>query len=210
MIRDLLAQDVLLAARALLGWDLVSQEGLRARIVETEAYRTPDDPGCHAHRGMTPRNEVMFGPPGKAYVYFTYGNHWMLNIVAHGEQDAAAVLIRAAIPMEGLEIMRRNRFLSQKVQGDQNLLSGPGKLCQAFGINRSLNGIDLLDEGAPVHLVPGAPVRNIVTGTRIGLATGMGDDLSWRFCDADNLAWVSKPLPRRVWAGSRAISKPDL
>lgn len=195
MIRDVLKSDVLLAAPALLGWQLVSSDGLRARIVETEAYRTPDDPGCHAHRGMTPRNEVMFGPPGLAYVYFTYGNHWMLNVVCHEAGVAAAVLIRAAVPIEGLDRMRIRRFRDQRQQSNANLLSGPGKLCQAFGIDRMLNGQDLFSVESPIHLEPGELVSDVRVGPRIGLAKGMGDDLPWRYCDGNNLAWVSRPLP---------------
>lgn len=191
---EALRTDVLSAARLLLGWDLVMGDQ-RSRIVETEAYRTPDDPGCHAHRGMTPRNAVMFGLPGHAYVYFTYGNHWMLNVVAHGEQDAAAILIRAARPLEGLEEMRARRFRSQKDVRDRNLLSGPGKLCQAYGIDGSMNGWNLLGDGAALRLEPGVEVENVVVGTRIGLAIGCGEELPWRFCDGDNLDWISKPLP---------------
>jgi len=145
---------------------------------------------------MTPRNAVMFGPPGHAYVYFTYGNHWMLNITAHDDGDAAAVLIRAAIPLEGLDVMRERRFRTQKLQSDANLLSGPGKICQAFGIDRRHNGIDLLDPSGELWLEPGAPVERVTVGTRIGLAIGMGDDLPWRFLDAENLRWASKPLPK--------------
>ncbi len=223
--RDALEQDVLLAAPLLLGWDLVAP-GMRARIVETEAYRTPDDAGCHAHRGMTPRNAVMFGPAGRAYVYFTYGNHWMLNIVAHGERNAAAILIRAAEPLEGLEEMRAWRYgagrasapnkavvlgglardghprptrqsfqIGPKDQSDRNLLSGPGKICQAFGITGEFNGLDLLSEESAIRLEPGEIVSTVTLGTRVGLAKGCGDDLPWRFSDATKLEWVSRPLP---------------
>lgn len=207
--RDALEQDVLIAAPLLLGWHLVAP-GMRAQIVETEAYRTPDDPGCHAHRGMTPRNAVMFGPSGRAYVYFTYGNHWMLNLVAHGEGDAAAILIRAAIPLEGLEEMRAWRFgagqasaphkalgtpIGPKDQSDRNLLSGPGKICQAFGITGELNGVDLFAPESRIRLEPGDTVSTISVGTRVGLAKGCGDDLPWRFSDATKLEWVSRPLP---------------
>lgn len=201
MIQSLLAENVLEAAPALLGWDLVSMTGMRARIVETEAYRTPDDPGCHAHRGQTPRTAVMFGPPGRAYVYFTYGNHWMLNIVAHEEGDAAAILIRAAIPLEGLAQMKENRFHSQKVQTDANLLSGPGKICRAFQIDGTLNGIDLFDNRSPIWFEPGEEVKSVIVGPRIGLAAGMGDELTWRYCDGENLKWVSRPLPSVLKTG---------
>lgn len=181
------------AAKALLGWVLESDDGLKARIVETEAYRTPDDPGCHAHRGMTKRNAVMFGPAGRAYVYFTYGNHWMLNVVAHEEADAAAILIRAAEPLEGLELMRRRRYLAQKLQSDHNLLSGPGKLCQAFGITGEDNGIDLFSGCARLRLRRDKNVTDTAVGTRIGLAQGMGDNIPWRFIDREAMIWASRP-----------------
>ena len=125
-----LDNDVLAGAKALLGLNLVKGE-MRARIVEVEAYRTPDDPACHAHRGVTPRNEVMFGPAGRAYVYFNYGVHWMLNVTAHSQGDAAAVLIRAAQPVNGLVEMRGAR---SSTKSDRDLLSGPGKLAAAYGI----------------------------------------------------------------------------
>lgn len=186
---ELLAQDVLLASRALLGWHLTFGD-LRAQIVETEAYRTPDDPGCHAHRGQTPRNRAMFGPPGKAYIYFTYGNHWMLNVSAHEEGNAAAILIRGAEPLEGIETFRSRR---PKAKRDEDLLSGPGKLAAAFGIDQALYGADLFDPSSSLTLIPGESIDNILVGTRIGLSPGQGDTFPWRFLDADRLRWASKP-----------------
>lgn len=192
-MRELLRRDVLSAAPKLLGWVLRAGD-LTARIVEVEAYRTPDDPGCHAHRGQTPRCATMFGEPGHAYVYFTYGNHWMLNVVAHEPGHAAAILIRAAEPLTGLETMRLRR---PKAKRDEDLLSGPGKLAAAFGLDRRHDGLNLFGGGA-VRLEPGDPPRQILTGTRIGLALGKGDDLPWRFIDAEQLRWVSRPLPKGV------------
>jgi len=116
--------DPLAAAPALLGWYVVAGP-CRGRIVEAEAYKSIGDPGSHAFRGKTPRNAVMFGQAGLAYVYFTYGNHWMLNVVGGPEGMAGAVLLRAAEPLEGLEIMRERRV---KAKGDEGLMSGPGKL----------------------------------------------------------------------------------
>lgn len=191
--RKILEEDVLEAAPSLLGWFLV-RDGLRARIVEAEAYRTPDDPGCHAHRGQTPRNRAMFGPPGFAYVYFTYGNHWMLNVTAHAHGNAAAVLIRAAEPLSGLDTFRSRR---PKARRDEDLLSGPGKLAAAFGIDARDYGIDLLDPNSPLRLEPGPAPATIAIGTRIGLTAGYGDTLPWRFCDAERLSWVSRPQPAR-------------
>ncbi len=188
---ELLRRDVLAAAPKLLGWVLRTGD-LSARIVEVEAYRTPDDPGCHAHRGQTPRCATMFGEPGHAYVYFTYGNHWMLNVVAHDAGNAAAILIRAAEPLTGLEAMRARR---PKAKRDEDLLSGPGKLAAAFGLDGRHDGLNLLSS-SELRLEPAEPPRNILTGTRIGLALGKGDELPWRFVDADRLRWVSRPHPR--------------
>jgi DNA-3-methyladenine glycosylase len=189
--RECLERDVFDAARMTLGAFLVCGD-LRARIVEVEAYRASDDPGSHAYRGKTPRNAVMFGRPGLAYVYFTYGMHWLLNIVAHPEETAAAVLIRAAEPLDGLEMMRIRR---PKAKRDEDLLSGPAKITSAFGISKRENGIDLLDPRSSLQIVTGMPIERIVTGTRIGIPEGKGHDLPWRFCDGDSLRWVSKPLP---------------
>ncbi|MCC7230735.1 MAG: DNA-3-methyladenine glycosylase [Fimbriimonadaceae bacterium] len=190
----LLTQDVLAAAPSLLGWHLV-RDGLRARIVEVEAYRASDDPACHAFLRTAMKNMAMFGPPGKAYVYFTYGCHWMLNVVAHGQGDAAAILIRAAEPIQGSELFRERR---PKARRDRDLLSGPGKLAAAFAIDASDNGVDLLDLQSKPGLLrlesPDIPAPRIVAGTRIGIALGKGHDYPWRFADADRLVWVSRPL----------------
>ncbi len=109
------------------------------RIVEVEAYLGADDPASHAYRGKTPRNEVMFGPGGHAYVYFTYGNHYCMNVVAGRKGEAGAVLIRALEPLDGIKVLRRRR----KKKKLEELTSGPGKLTQALGIDRRLNGADL-------------------------------------------------------------------
>ncbi len=188
--QQLLVQDVVAAAPLLLGWEL-RRGVIRARIVEVEAYRTPDDPGCHAHRGRSPKCETMFCASGLAYVYFTYGNHWMLNVVAHREGEAAAILIRAAEPLAGLVLMRERR---PRAQRDEDLLSGPGKLTAAFGIDRQFDGANLFD--GDLRLEPGDPPKEVLVGPRIGLAHGKGDELPWRFMDAERLRWVSRPLPR--------------
>lgn len=174
-------------APRLLGWDLVFGS-LRARLVETEAYRQ-DDPGCHAHRGPTPRNRIMFDRPGLAYVYFTYGTHWMLNVVAEPEGVGAAVLVRAAQPLEGVETMFERRA---KARSPRDLLSGPGKLSAAFGIDGRHCGVDLFDPASELRLEPGPPARAWVSRTRIGLSPGKGDDLPWRFLHEDALEWVSR------------------
>ncbi|MBV6457936.1 MAG: putative 3-methyladenine DNA glycosylase [Fimbriimonadaceae bacterium] len=185
-LRSALADDPLAAALLLLGSDLVLGD-CRARLVEVEVYLGSEDPGSHAFRGQGKRNRTMFGPPGHAYVYFTYGNHWMLNVVAREHGIPAAILIRAARPLTGIDSMRQRRGTSID---DRGLLSGPGKLCQAFGITREHDGLDLLG-GAGFRLEPGETVENVLCGPRIGLATGKGDDFPWRFVDAEHLAWVS-------------------
>lgn len=187
----LLERDVVAAARALLGCHLVGG-GLKARIVEAEAYRGFDDPGSHAYRGKTQRNWVMFARPGLAYVYFTYGMHWMLNVSALPEGVAGAVLIRAAEPLEGLEAMFARRRAARRVE---DLLSGPAKLTEAFGIGREQNGLDLFDPRSPLRLTEGDSVPEAVAAPRVGLQKGKGDDLPWRFCDASAARWISRPLP---------------
>jgi DNA-3-methyladenine glycosylase len=158
------------------------------RIVETESYHV-DDPACHAYNGLTPRTEVLFGPPGHAYVYRSYGIHALLNFVAEPDGEAAAVLIRALEPLEGIDLMRRRRGLDHVEQ----LCSGPGKLTQAMGIWLDLNGVPL-DRG-PIEVYardPAAPPPEVVTGPRIGI--NRATDLPWRFCEAGS-RYVSRPRP---------------
>ena len=129
-------------ARALIGKKLVRRIGgleLSGMIVETEAYCGKEDSACHAHRGKTKRNGVMFGPPGHAYVYFSYGMHYLLNMVTEAEGKPCAVLIRAILPVDGVEEMEARR----RRREDPELTNGPAKLCQAMGIDKSLNGWDL-------------------------------------------------------------------
>jgi DNA-3-methyladenine glycosylase len=140
--RSFYERSTIVVARQLLGKYLVRTHpkgNTVGRIVETEAYVGPQDLACHASKGRTVRTEVMFGPPGHAYVYFIYGFYNMLNLVTEAKDYPAAVLIRAVEPVDGIELMRRRR----KNGLLRNLASGPGKLCQAFGIDRSLNGADL-------------------------------------------------------------------
>ena len=160
-------------------------------IVEVEAYAGARDPASHAFRGQTARNATMFGPAGHAYVYFTYGNHWMMNVSCRPVGEAGGILIRAAVPLDGLAEMEARRGNPKSVR---DLLSGPGKLCQAFAIDRSHDGTDLLEAGSPVTLARGERLP-FVTGKRVGLATGKGDETRWRFCAADHLKWCSRPLP---------------
>ncbi len=184
---EILIEDVVAAGPALLGSTLVRGK-MRSRIVEVEAYRS-DDPACHAFRSRTLRNEVMYGPAGRSYVYFNYGVHWMLNIVAHDSEDPAALLIRAAVPEEGIDEMLENRPVKELPQ----LLSGPGKLAQAYRIEGRHTGINLLDLQSEIHIEAAkAPSQNVLIGPRIGLAKGKWEDVCWRFVDGDWVKWVLK------------------
>lgn len=179
------------AARRLLGCEIVAPD-CRIRIVESEAYGGVNDLGSHGCRGVTPRNAPMFGRAGHAYVYFTYGNHWMLNVTCGHEGECAAVLIRGAMPISGTEAMWARR---SKARREQDLLSGPGKIAQAIGVDGAFSGEDMLARGARFRLVPGEPVGRVLVATRVGLAQGMGDDKRWRFIEAANLEWASRPWP---------------
>jgi DNA-3-methyladenine glycosylase len=189
---ELLSQDVLAAAPKLLGWRLVRGD-LQARIVEVEAYRS-DEPAAHSYKKTKMKNMAMFGPPGNAYIYFNYGVHWMLNLVAHEEGDAAAILIRAAQPIAGLETFKERR---PKAKRDEDLLSGPGKLAAAFNIDPRDNALPLLEptnDRDRLHLLPpDEPVQTVVTGPRVGIAIGKAHDFPWRFIDADRMRWASRP-----------------
>lgn len=180
------------SAQALLGCLLVGPEGRLARIVETEAYGGSDDMGSHAWHGVRPKNATMFGPPGRAYVYISYGCHWMLNVVCCSEGTGSAVLIRAAEPLTGIEVMRP---LRARATTDALLLKGPGRLAQAYGITGSHDGSTLFDPSSTFHLLP--PDREpgeILVSRRIGLAAGRGDDLPWRFLLKDRLKWASRGI----------------
>jgi DNA-3-methyladenine glycosylase len=172
-------------ARDLVGCTLL-YKGCGGTIVETESYEAAD-PACHAYVGLTERTRVLFGPPGYAYVYLSYGIHSLLNAVAEPEGDAAAVLIRALEPTHGLERMRERR-------GDKplaDLCSGPGKLTEALGIGLGDNETDLCAD--PFLLTPpDGPPPEIVTGPRIGITKAV--DLPWRFCAAGS-SFVSRPRP---------------
>lgn len=174
--REFYLQPTIKVARNLLGKTLVhdTEKGIIAgRIVETEAYLC-DDPACHASKGMTKRNATMFGEPGHAYVYFTYGMYHCFNAVTAPEGVGEAVLIRAVEPLEGIEIMQANRKMERLI----NLTSGPGKLCQAFGLDRRHNGLDLT-EGELIIADDGWMPEEIVSATRIGIS--LAADKPWRF-----------------------------
>lgn len=147
------------------------------RIVETEAYLGPHDLACHAAKGRTRRTEVMFGPAGHAYVYFIYGMYHMLNLVTEAKDYPAAVLLRAVEPLDGVALMKQRR----RSETLSNLASGPGKLCQAFDIDRSLNGADLC--GKLLYLYDdGEPTPKLQATARIGVAyAGQWKDKPLRF-----------------------------
>ncbi|MCC6403480.1 MAG: DNA-3-methyladenine glycosylase [Fimbriimonadaceae bacterium] len=177
-------------AKRLLGWHLRTPDCL-VRIAETEAYGGTDDPGSHAWRGETPRTRVMFGPPGHAFVYFTYGNHWMLNVVARPVGRAGAILIRAAVALEGEAHIRSRR---PKAKSERDLLAGPGRLAQALAIRAEHYGLDLLSPSSPIHLEPGDHVASVLQGVRVGLSPGRGEHTPWRFVDAGAKEWCSRPV----------------
>jgi DNA-3-methyladenine glycosylase len=161
------------------------------RVVEVESYHEIE-PACHAYAGLTERTRVLFGPPGNAYVYRSYGVHALLNAVAEEDGVGAAALIRALEPVDGVELMRARRGLERI----EELCSGPGKLTQALGIGLDLNGTSLLD--GPIEVLPPAaeaPPARVVTGTRIGINKAV--ELPWRFCDADSRC-VSSPRPEAM------------
>jgi DNA-3-methyladenine glycosylase len=160
---------------------------LSARIVEVEAYG-PDDPASHAFRGQTPRNSVMFGPPGHLYVYFTYGMHHCMNVVTGATAEGSAVLLRAAEPLEGVEemILRRRR------EGPLDLCSGPGRLAQALGVDRRKDGVDLVADG-DLWLEAGSRAEPIATGNRVGVHE---TTRHWRYwVDGDPFVSRGRPGP---------------
>jgi DNA-3-methyladenine glycosylase len=169
-------------APALLNKVLVSTDGgirLAARIVEVEAYCGSADPASHAFRGRTARNATMFGPPGRLYVYFVYGMHWCANVVADAPAgDAGAVLLRAATPIAGLEVMRTRRPAARR---DRDLCAGPARLASAFGIDRGDDGADLVRGPLGLHDDGVAPPVRPRRTVRVGLRPGRGDRERWRW-----------------------------
>jgi DNA-3-methyladenine glycosylase len=182
--RSFFARPTLQVARELLGARLVHlDKGVRLAgiIVEAEAYIGEADLGCHAKAGRTPRTAVMFGPPGHAYVYFTYGMHWLFNCITEQEGFPAAVLIRAIDPTDGVEIMSERR----KPRPRRDWANGPAKLTQALGIGQAHNGLDLCAPDGLLFLEPGEPIpdERVTTTPRVGLYTvpEPWKSIPWRF-----------------------------
>lgn len=181
LARRFYARDSRQLAPLLLNKVLVQGAGpdrVAARIVEVEAYAGSEDQASHAYRGPTPRNATMFGPPGRLYVYFTYGMHWCVNVVAGTDGTASAVLLRAGAPLAGIDLMRERRGPDRR---DRELCAGPARLTQALGITGVDDGNDLvrgtirlLDDGVAPPTRPGRSVR-------IGLREGHGDQHRWRW-----------------------------
>lgn len=193
--RRFFARDAVAVARALVGCLLVHETPhgrLVGRIVETEAYRGPDDPASHAYR-KTARSAIMYGPPGKAYVYFTYGMHWCLNVVTGRRGAPGAVLLRAVEPVAGAPRMRRLRGVGPEVP-TARLAAGPGRLTRAMGVGPRDNGRDLTRP--PLYLAAGGPRRGtVLAGPRVGITAARGR--RWRFGLAGSPA-LSRPFPRRL------------
>ena len=197
---DFYARDVHEVARDLVGCT-VRHGRTAGRIVEVESYHQ-QEPACHAFVGRTGRTRVLFGPPGRAYVYRSYGIHALLNAVSEDEGVGAAVLIRALEPVDGVALMRERRGVHDLHQ----LASGPGKLTQALGIGLDLNDTSLVGDG-PIEILPpqnGDRPPELAIGERIGITRAA--DLPWRFCDPRSPS-VSRPWPDAMRATARALRR---
>jgi DNA-3-methyladenine glycosylase len=172
-----------------------------AVIVETEAYTGPTDPASHAFRGKTARNAVMFGPPGHAYVYFTYGMHFCVNLVCLGDGEASAVLLRAGRIVEGVPLAAARRAGPARAAGrpERDLARGPARLCQALGIDRALDGADVCDPASPLRICgpgPAVPAALISRGPRVGVSRAA--DVQWRFwIGGEPAVSAYRPYPAR-------------
>jgi DNA-3-methyladenine glycosylase len=193
---EFFARSVHTVARELIGCTL-AYDGCSGTIVETESYER-DDPACHAYVGLTERTATLFGPPGRAYVYLSYGIHSLLNFVCEPEGEAAAVLIRALEPSGGLERMRARRGAlitgpgTKAPRGDVDLCSGPGKLSEALGVGLDADGADLTRDPFLLLAPPDGLRPEIVTGPRVGISKAV--ERPWRFCAAGS-PYVSRPRP---------------
>lgn len=182
--REFFSRDTLQVAKELLGARLMRMldgKRLSGIIIETEAYQGERDLACHARAGKTPRTQIMYGPPGHVYVYFTYGMHWMLNIVTEREDDPAAILIRSLLPVEGIDIIAKQRVGRPRSEWT----NGPAKLCQAFNITSAENGVDICQRGGAIWIernltIPDSYVTN---SPRVGLnnVPEPWKSIPWRF-----------------------------
>jgi len=200
LARSFYARAAPIVARDLLGRELVrTLDGalLVARIVETEAYQE-DDPASHSFRGRTARTDVMFGPPGHLYVYFSYGMHWCMNVVTGRHGEGSAVLLRAAEPLAGVDVMRSRRT----VQPERLLCAGPGRLTQAFGVDRTLNGVDLVS-GVDVWISTGRPLADgsVDVSRRVGISVAR--ERPWRYAESGSVFVSRRP---RATTGSVTAS----
>ncbi|WP_433263125.1 DNA-3-methyladenine glycosylase [Actinosynnema sp. CS-041913] len=189
-----LAVDPVDAARLLLGSTIESTtpDGVvGVRIVEVEAYRGGDDPASHCYRGRTPRNDVMFGPAGRLYVYFVYGMHFCANVVSLTDGVPGAVLLRAGEVLTGEDLAQMRR---PSARSRAELAKGPARLTGVLGLDRAHNGIDLTAEHAEVRLLAGDPATDIRTGPRVGVAVAV--DVPWRF-------WIDSPAVSTYRRGTR-------
>ncbi|WP_439660535.1 DNA-3-methyladenine glycosylase [Lentzea sp. HUAS TT2] len=194
LTREELAIDPVDASRLLLG-SFLEAGGVRVRIVEVEAYRGGDDPASHCYRGMTPRNEVMFGPAGFLYVYFVYGMHFCANVVTLIDGVPGAVLLRAGEVVDGEDIAFSRRPASRSAA---ELAKGPARLCKVLGLDRSQNGVDLTSADSPVRLYAGEPATEVFAGPRVGVAVAM--DVPWRF-------WIDSPAVSTYKRGGKRRTK---
>jgi DNA-3-methyladenine glycosylase len=191
--RDFYERSVHEVARELVGCT-VRHGATAGRIVEVESYHE-EEPACHAFVGLTSRTRVLFGPPGRAYVYRSYGIHALLNAVSENEGVGAAVLIRALEPVDGIDLMRERR----RIENVNELCNGPGKLTQALGIGLDLNDTSLLGDG-PIEILPpenGDRPPELIASERIGITKAA--DLPWRFSDPRSRN-VSRPWPKAMRA----------
>jgi DNA-3-methyladenine glycosylase len=182
-------------APTLLG-TVLHANGVAVRLTEVEAYAGEADPGSHAFRGRTPRTEVMFGPAGRAYVYFTYGMHWCMNVVCGPDGAASAVLLRAGEVVEGIDLARERRPRAK----DRDLARGPARLTQALAVDGTYGGVDLFDPSSPLRLASGDAVdaSRIGSGPRVGVG-GAGAATPWRFwiTDEPTVSVYRPAVPRR-------------
>lgn len=183
LTRAFFARSVHEVAPALLGCTLLV-DGVGGRIVELEAYDS-SEPASHSFRGPTARNRTMFGPSGHVYVYRSYGIHWCMNIVCGSGPGASALLVRALEPTHGLDAMRVRRGLDSV----QLLCSGPGRLCQALGVTRALDGHAV--DTPPFRILPAPSPADVVTGSRVGITKAT--ELEWRYCERGS-RFLSRPL----------------